>query len=212
MKNILLIGTVVLSMFNNTNMEEINGYDLVKLSSEEVEEENVIEDETSSSEYATPQSVTSGTVVENVNQNNDEYEINENEASKRQFVTIITKSGKEFHLIINHDKQGDNVQFLTEVSEQDLLNVVELPTEEVNIIEEDRVEEVVEIIEEDVKEDDKSNTFLYFMLFVVVAVVGYYLKIVKPKKSSGKSEFDDEDIANEDCDSYVSKEWEEFEK
>lgn len=218
MKNILLIGTVMLSIFSTNNVDEAGSYDVVKISSGEevVKDDNdeKTDEETTSSNYATPQSGTNGTVVENVDQNNKEYEINENEASKRQFVTITTKSGKEFHLIINHDKQGDNVQFLTEVSEQDLLNLVEVPKEETRVIEvEEKEEETKPVVKEDVKTEEGSNTFLYLMLFIVVAGVGYYLKILKPKKSNGKSEFDeDEEIENDECDSYVSKEWEEFEE
>jgi len=37
-----------------------------------------------------------------------------------------TKSGKTFHLIINYDEEGQNVMLLTEVSEDDLLNMVEV--------------------------------------------------------------------------------------
>ena len=43
----------------------------------------------------------------------------------KQFVTVQTKSGKIFYLIIDHDKSTDNVFLLTEVTENDLLNFVE---------------------------------------------------------------------------------------
>src|SRR5699024_11909389 len=46
-------------------------------------------------------------------------------ADAREFLTFQTKSGKVFHLIINHDEPDSNVQLLTEVSEQDLLNMIE---------------------------------------------------------------------------------------
>ena len=76
-------------------------------------------------------------VVENKDNANKDYPIHHNsdkeckEADKysadaRQFITFKTKNGKTFHLIINHDEQGENVMLLTEVSEDDLLNMVEV--------------------------------------------------------------------------------------
>lgn len=75
-------------------------------------------------------------VTENVNNANQEYPIHHGEsdgeekdkysADARQFITFQTKNGKTFHLIINHDEQGENVMLLTEVSEDDLLNMVEI--------------------------------------------------------------------------------------
>ncbi len=40
----------------------------------------------------------------------------------KEFYTISTKSGKIFYLIIDNSKSQDNVYFLTEVSEKDLMN------------------------------------------------------------------------------------------
>lgn len=92
---------------------------------------------------ATPPSKARGTVVENVDQNaenitpKEDNEKKETEEPKkenkeensgvpmRQFVTFTSQGGKEFHLIISHDKDVDNVQMLTEVSEQDLLNMIQ---------------------------------------------------------------------------------------
>ena len=74
------------------------------------------------------------TVTEDVDNANNAYPIhhgNETEAydqfsaDARQFISFKTKSGKVFHLIINHDEQDQNVMLLTEVSEDDLLNMVE---------------------------------------------------------------------------------------
>lgn len=43
----------------------------------------------------------------------------------RQFMRIKTASGKEFLIVVDHGKDKENVQMLTEVSEQDLLNLIE---------------------------------------------------------------------------------------
>lgn len=77
-----------------------------------------------------------GTVTENKDNANNDYPIHHNDskdnketdkysADARQFVTFTTKNGKTFHLIINHDEDSENVMLLTEVSEDDLLNMVE---------------------------------------------------------------------------------------
>lgn len=77
-----------------------------------------------------------GTVTENKDNANNDYPIHHGDSSDnkeadkysadaRQFITFQTKSGKTFHLIINHDEQSENVMLLTEVSEDDLLNMVE---------------------------------------------------------------------------------------
>ena len=56
------------------------------------------------------------------NSDKDNKETDKYSADARQFITFQTKNGKTFHLIINHDEQGENVMLLTEVSEYDLLN------------------------------------------------------------------------------------------
>lgn len=82
---------------------------------------------------ATPPSKARGTVTENKDNANKDYPIHNGEdksssdysADARQFITFTTKNGKVFHLVINHDEESENVMLLTEVSEDDLLNMVE---------------------------------------------------------------------------------------
>lgn len=75
-------------------------------------------------------------VTENKDNANKEYPIHHSDdkdnketdkysADARQFITFQTKNGKTFYLIINHDEDSENVMLLTEVSEDDLLNMVE---------------------------------------------------------------------------------------
>src|SRR3712207_5567 len=96
-----------------------------------------------------------GTVTENKDNANKDYPIHHGDGSDnketdqysadaRQFITFQTKSGKTFHLIINHDEDSENVMLLTEVSEDDLLNMVEkkeAPKQE--IVKEEPVKEEV---------------------------------------------------------------------
>jgi alphaherpesvirus glycoprotein E len=160
-------------------------------------------------------------LIENVNNANQGYPIHHGEstgdesgkyfADARQFITFKTKSGKTFHLIINYDEEGQNVMLLTEVSEDDLLNMVEAkekPKEEVKKIEEvpPPTEETKEepVKEEPKKKEESKGAGLYIFLgLLVMAVVGagYYFKIYKKKHEESE---DDEDY-NELEDDYESE-------
>ena len=160
---------------------------------------------------ATEPSTSKAQLIENVNNANGDYPIHHGNANgeikdkysadARQFITFKTKSGKTFHLIINHDEEGQNVILLTEVSEDDLLNMVEKkekPKEEVKKIEEPvPVEEIKK--EESKKEESKGGGSYIFLGIIVLAVVGagYYFKIYKKKQENQEEdeeydEFEDE--------------------
>ena len=159
--------------------------------------------------------------IENVNNANQDYPIYHGEstgdesgkyfADARQFITFKTKSGKTFHLIINYDEEGQNVVLLTEVSEDDLLNMVEArekPKEEVKKIEEvppptEATKEEPEKEESKKKEESKGTGLYIFLGLLVMAVVGagYYFKVYKKKQEESE---DDEDY-NELEDDYESE-------
>ena len=169
----------------------------------------------------TAESSAKAELIENVNNANQGYPIHhgestENESSKyfadaRQFITFKTKSGKTFHLIINYDEEGQNVMLLTEVSEDDLLNMVEAkekPKEEIKKIEE--VPPPTEVTKEEPvkekpkkKEEGKGGGLYIFLGLLVMAVAGagYYFKIYKKKQEESE---DDEDY-NELEDDYESE-------
>ena len=149
-----------------------------------------------------------GTVTENKDNANNDYPIyhgdssDNKEADKysadaRQFITFQTKSGKTFHLIINHDEQSENVMLLTEVSEDDLLNMVEKkenPKEEIKKMEETVPESEVKK-EEPKKEEGKGSGSYIFLGIIVLAVVGagYYFKIYKKKQEDDDYDEDEEE-------------------
>lgn len=143
-------------------------------------------------------------VVENKDNANNDYPVYRGEenvngysnysADARQFVTFKTKNGKTFHLIINHDEKSENVMLLTEVSEDDLLNMVEKdkkPKEEVKKVEEPKKEEV-----KPVKKEEKSNLGTYILLALVLAATlgaGYYFKVIKKKENEDIESFEDDE-------------------
>ena len=153
------------------------------------------------------------TVTEDVDNANNAYPIhhgNETEANDqfsadaRQFISFKTKSGKVFHLIINHDEQDQNVMLLTEVSEDDLLNMVEQKESKPEITKE-------ELEKEESKEEQKPKTMeengsmgsYILLIFVVVLVmaVAYYFKVVKKKEAEAVESLEEEDNFFSEADS-----------
>ena len=145
-----------------------------------------------------------GTVTENKDNANKDYpihhgndkenkEIDKYSADARQFITFQTKNGKTFHLIINHDEDSENVMLLTEVSEDDLLNMVEkkeAPKQEITK-EEPTKEEV-----KPEKKEEKGNLGTYIILLLVIGGAlgaGYYFKVVKKKEDRELEALEEED-------------------
>ncbi|MEF2024970.1 DUF4366 domain-containing protein [Streptococcus canis] len=145
-----------------------------------------------------------GSVTENKDNANKDYPIHHGDSSDnketnmysadaRQFITFQTKNGKTFHLIINHDENSENVMLLTEVSEDDLLNMVEkkeAPKQE--IVKEEPVKEEVK----PEKKEEKSNLGAYIILLLVVGGAlgaGYYFKVLKKKEDKELEALEEED-------------------
>lgn len=124
----------------------------------------------------------------------------------KEFYTISTKSGKIFYLIVDNAKSQDNVYFLTEVSERDLLNFTlsdtvtlpdvdtvyaEVETEETIMTEEADTTEETENPEEVQMPEDENPIGSYLLIGLAALGVlgaGYYFKIYKPKH-----EYDEEE-------------------
>ena len=144
-----------------------------------------------------------GSVIENKDNANKDYPIHHNygkdnkstdmySADARQFVTFTTKNGKTFHLIINHYEDSENVMLLTEVSEDDLLNMVEKKETQKEIVKEEPIKEETK----PVKKEESSNMGTYLILILVVAGAlgaGYYFKVVKKKENEELEALEDDD-------------------
>ena len=153
------------------------------------------------------------TVTEDVDNANNAYPIhhgNEAEANDqfsadaRQFISFKTKSGKVFHLIINHDEQDQNVMLLTEVSEDDLLNMVEQKESKTAITKEEPEKEESKEEQKPKKMEENGSMGSYVLLiFVVVLVmaVAYYFKVVKKKEAEAVESLEEEDNFFSEADS-----------
>ena len=130
----------------------------------------------------------------------------------KEFYTIETGTGKVFYLIIDRTEEEEMVYFLTEISENDLLNATTdnhevLPQNSValesaipvfeGMAEEKEPEIPEETNEPEVMEEKSENPWGFYIVLGVFAAAaigtGYYFKVVKVKDEDFLDEDEDED-------------------
>lgn len=140
-----------------------------------------------------------------------------NEEVNHQFITVKSKGGHVFYIIIDKDSKTENVYFLNAVDEYDLMAFAEDFPEEV--LEELEIEDGnTENPDKSVSKDDKSNQKKFdnsgaetvndtpdggnnsTVIIILIAAAGIgglvYFKVIKPKKGGKPNKtavYDDED-------------------
>lgn len=153
---------------------------------EEAAPEPVIMEETPEETEATPFSVAgNGELLDDIT--NDET---------KQFLTVQTKNGNTFFMVIDRSRNSENVYMLSLIDEYDLAEFIEEektePVEEklAVIVEEPRPEPVQE---ESQPEPEKGGMGMGALLTIVLLGAGcvggyYYFRILKPKREEEEAE------------------------
>lgn len=164
-----------------------------------------------------------GNITENVGEDGQQFD--EDVPPKRQFLSFQTSTGKEFHLIIDYTKNEQQVRMLTEVSESDLLNLINKARKESGELKENEeskeemearlkaeLEEKIKkeqadklLAEQQAKANEKGDSSLFIILIAALAVggFGYYKKVyLKNKNSVELDEYDEDEEENEYIDEY----------
>lgn len=142
---------------------------------------------------AVPQTQGNANLIEEVKAKNDE----------RQFITVSAKDGSVFYIVIDYSGGDENVYFLNKVDIADL-NAIAYPDGKVPAVTEPVKEKKIEsepVVTEPVKQKkENSNATLYIIIAVIgtLVVLGYYFIKIKPNKSGGSNDFDDDDYTQSD--------------
>lgn len=123
----------------------------------------------------------------------------------KQFYTITTPDENVFYLVIDLQRETDNVYFLNAVTEKDLLALAEKSgdaQENETIVSTPEPEDTLDTTatpEADTKPQSQSNTGMLLLVLAVVVIgggAGYYFKIYRPKHEQADQE-DDFDYSEE---------------
>ena len=138
---------------------------------------------------------------------------NATDGDEKEFFTFTTPAGNVFFLIVDRQRESDNVYFLNAVTEQDLIALAERAGNEITVSGDGGIpvstipmtpdepptdgEETDEPEEPDtpIAERSSNNGTLIFLLFAIAigGGAGYYFKIVRPKQQAEDDDYADED-------------------
>ena len=148
-------------------------------------------------------------------------DLDEDESEAMQFMTVTTRDGSYYYIIIDRSGTSENVYFLNAVDTVDLMNLMsddekaeftgeeEETTETVltpTVIDDQTEEEDVDNNETVTEEKSNNSSLIMLGVFGVIGILiagAYYMLKIKPKKGQGSIDedrefYDDEEYENED--------------
>ncbi|SHH37647.1 protein of unknown function [Anaerosphaera aminiphila DSM 21120] len=159
-------------------------------------------------------------------------DISEEEAEDKQFVTLVSKNGNYFYLVIDRAEDKENVYFLNLVDEADLLALIEGETPEqpqisqvcncTELCEDGKVDPncplcrndptkctgkaTTSTSEPEIKEEKGNTAGSTLLILLIVGIAGggfYYFKVLKNKgNTKGNTLLDEYDFEEDDDDEY----------
>lgn len=159
-------------------------------------------------------------------------DISEEQAEDKQFVTLVSKNGNYFYLVIDRAGDKENVYFLNLVDEADLLALIEGETPEqpqisqvcncTELCEDGKVDPncplcrndptkctgkaTTSTSEPEIKEEKGNSAGSTLLILLIVGIAGggfYYFKVLKNKgNTKGNTLLDEYDFEEDDDDEY----------
>ena len=208
---VVMLGTLCstsLTTFAYTENEVQESAETETTEETEGAEESAVLEENQSETDVTPFSVSgNGQLLDDIS-----------EDSSKQFLTIQTKSGNTFFLVLDRSSNTDNVYMLSMIDENDLAEFIsetqepDAETADVVLPEQEATPATTESEAEPVAESKAGEMNTGAILAIVLLVVGgiggyYYFKVVKPKKEDDHA--DDEDLEFYDGGAYINEDQDE---
>lgn len=138
--------------------------------------------------------VTTTTVAADTSPNGYLVEKAEKDSDKRDFITVTTRDGHVFYIVIDYESDDKHVYFLNSVDTEDLKRILETGTSNNT---EKPTESETQTVSDETGSAPKSeqskpkNDYTLLLIIGVVAVVAFVFVI--KKKLSGKKKYDDDD-------------------
>ena len=139
--------------------------------------------------------------------------------STKEFLTVQTKNGNTFFLVLDRSSNKENVYMLSMIDEDDLAEFVtatkKQETEQPTVITpQPETKPAVEETEKEPEKESKETNTGALLAIALLAVAGcggvYYFKVVKPKKEEEDAgdedlEFYEGDYINEDSENHMDE-------